>query len=98
MVIAVRGEPRYSIVIGRSVADVKIRQFMAAYGIIDIKMRMLKIPELLRIQGFGEGYKLKGNQSDQKRFIGNAVEVNQARVLIEAMYNGIVNYRELKTA
>jgi DNA (cytosine-5)-methyltransferase 1 len=98
MVMAVTGEPRYSIVIGRSVADVKIRQFMAIYGIIDIKMRMLKIPELLRIQGFGEGYKLKGNQSDQKRFIGNAVEVNQATVLVEAMYNGIVNYRELKTA
>lgn len=77
---------------------VKIKEFMAAFNIVDIKMRMLKIPELLRIQGFGDGYVLKGNQSDQKRFIGNAVEVNQARVLIEAMYQGLVAFQQRKTA
>lgn len=77
---------------------VKIKEFMAAYGIVDIKMRMLKIPELLRIQGFGDQYTLMGNQSDQKRFIGNAVEVNQAKVLIEASYQGIIESRELKIA
>ena len=77
---------------------VKIKEFMAAYGIIDIKMRMLKIPELLRIQGFGDGYVLKGTQADQKRFIGNAVEVNQARVLIEASYRAIVEQQALKIA
>lgn len=98
VVMAEPGMPQHKLIIGRSVADVKIRYFMSIYGIVDIKMRMLKIPELLRIQGFGDGYVLRGTQADQKRFIGNAVEVNQARVLIEAMYNGIVNYRELKTA
>jgi DNA (cytosine-5)-methyltransferase 1 len=50
-----------------------IKQFMAAYGIVDIKMRMLRVPELLRIQGFPQGYKLEGNQADQKKFIGNSV-------------------------
>lgn len=77
---------------------VRIKEFMAAYGIIDIRMRMLKIPELLRIQGFGDGYVLKGTQADQKRFIGNAVEVNQAMVLIEASYRGLIEQRELKIA
>jgi len=76
----------------------QIKEFMAAYGIIDIKMRMLKIPELLRIQGFGDKYVLKGTQADQKKFIGNAVEVNQATALIEASYNGIINSISLKTA
>lgn len=51
--------------------DIKI--FMAMYGIADIKMRMLKVPELLKIQGFPDNYKLEGNQSDQKKFIGNSV-------------------------
>lgn len=35
-----------------SPAMVKIKEFMALYGIIDIKMRMLRIPELKRIMGF----------------------------------------------
>ncbi|GAB3164575.1 DNA cytosine methyltransferase [Telluribacter humicola] len=51
----------------------RIKVFMAAYGIIDIKMRMLKIPELKLIQGFPSNYILKGTQTDQKKFIGNAV-------------------------
>jgi len=62
----------------------KIKLFMAYHGIIDIKMRMLKVPELLRIQGFGDGYILKGTQTDQKRFIGNAVEVNLAKHKVKA--------------
>ncbi|WP_162633280.1 DNA cytosine methyltransferase [Echinicola strongylocentroti] len=57
----------------------KIKLFMAIHGICDIKMRMLKVPELLRIQGFGDKYILKGTQTDQKRFIGNSVEVNLAK-------------------
>lgn len=64
---------------------VKIKEFMALYGILDIKMRMLKIPELKRIMGFPEGYKLIGTQAKQKKFIGNAVEVTMARVMSEAL-------------
>lgn len=68
-----------------SPAMVKIKQFMALHGIIDIKMRMLRIPELKRIMGFPSDYVLVGTQADQKKFIGNAVEVNMARVLCEAL-------------
>ena len=68
-----------------SPAMVKIKQFMALYGIIDIKMRMIRIPELKRIMGFPSDYVLVGTQADQKKFIGNAVEVNMARVLCEAL-------------
>ena len=63
----------------------KIKEFMGLYGIIDIKMRMLRIPELKRILGFPENYVLIGTQADQKKFIGNAVEVNMARVLCECI-------------
>lgn len=64
---------------------VKIKEFMALYGIIDIKMRMLRIPELKRIMGFPENYVLVGTQADQKKFIGNAVEVTQAKKNTEAL-------------
>lgn len=65
----------------------QIKEFMALYGIIDIKMRMLKVQELKEIMGFPEGYVLVGTQAEQKKYIGNAVEVNMARVLCEALCN-----------
>lgn len=64
---------------------VKIKEFMAMYGIIDIKMRMLNIGELKRIMGFPSDYILVGTQAEQKKYIGNAVEVNMARGLCEAI-------------
>lgn len=64
---------------------VKIKVFMALYGIGDIKMRMLKISELLPIQGFPRDYKLYGNQSDQKKFIGNSVVPHVVKSWCEAM-------------
>lgn len=63
----------------------KIKEFMALYGIIDIKMRMLKIPELKKIMGFPEDYVLVGTQAEQKKYIGNAVEVTIARRWCEAL-------------
>lgn len=71
----------------------KIKEFMAMYGIVDIKMRMLRIPELKRIMGFPESYVLIGTQADQKKFIGNAVEVTQARKNTEALCSKL---RELR--
>ncbi len=68
---------------------VKIKEFMALYNIIDIKMRMLKIQELLLIMGFPEDYVLIGTQADKKKFIGNAVEVTIARAWCEALCAGI---------
>lgn len=70
---------------GDSPMTVKIKQFMILYGLADIKMRMLRIDELKKIMGFPENYILVGTQADQKKFIGNAVEVNMARVLCEAL-------------
>ncbi len=65
-----------------------IKAFMAIYRIVDVKMRMLEIEELLRIQGFSDSYVLKGSKTKQKWMLGNAVEVNQAKVLVEASYSG----------
>lgn len=69
----------------------KVKEFMAIYGIIDIKMRMLKIVELKRIMGFPDNYTLIGTQAEQKKFIGNAVEVNMSRVLCEALARKLMN-------
>lgn len=69
----------------------KIKEFMALYGIIDIKMRMLKISELKKIMGFPEDYVLIGSQADQKKFIGNAVEVTIARAWCEALCKSLAD-------
>lgn len=55
------------------------------YGIVDICMRMLKVEELKRIMGFPDSYVLVGTQAEQKKYIGNAVEVNMSRALCEAL-------------
>lgn len=68
-----------------SAMTIKIKEFMALYNIIDIKMRMLHISELKRIQGFPDSYILIGTSAEQKKFLGNAVEVNMSRVLCEAL-------------
>lgn len=73
----------------------QIKEFMAMYGIVDIKMRMLKIIELLLIMGFPADYILIGTQADQKKFIGNAVECTQSQVFAEALSVAIDNLLEL---
>ncbi len=62
-----------------------VEEFMAMYNILDVKMRMLHISELKRIQGFPDSYILIGTSAEQKKFLGNAVEVNMSRVLCEAL-------------
>lgn len=74
----------------------KIKEFMAIYGIVNITMRMLRIPELKRIMGFPENYILVGSQADQKKFIGNAVEVTMARVLCEGLVKKLKEVRNKK--
>ena len=64
---------------------VKIKGFMALYGIVEITMRMLKVSELKKIMGFPEDYVLVGTQAEQKKYIGNAVEVTIARRWCEAL-------------
>lgn len=68
----------------------KVKEFMAAYGIVDICMRMLNIGELKRIMGFPTDYVLVGTQAEQKKYIGNAVEVNMSRVLCEALSRRLI--------
>lgn len=60
---------------------VKIKEFMSLYGISDICMRMLNITELKRIMGFPEDYVLVGTKTEQKKYIGNAVETHMACAL-----------------
>lgn len=72
----------------------KIKEIMAAYGLMDIKMRMLKIQELKEIMGFPKDYVLIGTQADQKKFIGNAVEVTMVRKICEASANRLkINFK-----
>lgn len=73
---------------------VKIKEFMAMYGLTDIKMRMLKIQELKEIMGFPKDYVLIGTQADQKKFIGNAVEVTMARKICEATAGRLLEKRK----
>lgn len=77
---------------------IKIKQFMAVYCLVDIKMRMLRVIELLSIQGFPAGYKLEGNQSDQKKFIGNSVVPQVVKAWTEAMAMLIIDNRKTKVA
>lgn len=76
----------------------KIKGFMVQYSIADIKMRMLKIGELKLIMGFPENYILVGNQTEQKKFIGNAVEVTIARAWCVALCDSVKRFAERKTA
>lgn len=74
-----------------SAVMIKIKEFMALYGIVDIKMRMLRVKELKLITGFSDGYVLKGNQSDQKKFIGNAVPPKLPKAIAEALAGKLLN-------
>ncbi|NEM96183.1 DNA cytosine methyltransferase [Pontibacter burrus] len=62
----------------------QIKELMAELGIVDIKMRMLKVDELKVIQGFPKNYYLAGTQSDQKKFIGNSVPPDLPRAMVES--------------
>lgn len=77
---------------------IKIKQFMAIYGIVDIKMRMLRVHELLAIQGFPTGYKLEGNQADQKKFIGNSVVPLVVKKWTEALGSRLIETYNQKIA
>lgn len=77
---------------------IKIKQFMSVFSLVDIKMRMLRVLELLVIQGFPKDYILKGNQSDQKKFIGNSVHPYIPEKWCEAMGRKILEMMGIKVA
>ena len=74
----------------------KIKAFCRKHGIVDICTRMLRVPELKRIQGFGDDYYLAGTKTDQKKFIGNSVPPPVVRALLEALAYDL--YESEKTA
>lgn len=64
-----------------------IHPFISVEGrlfVVDVKLRMMFVRELARAQGFPEGYKFTGNQTQQVRQIGNAVPKNTARAILLA--------------
>lgn len=75
-----------------STATVKIKLFMAHYGISDIRMRMLNLEELKLIQGFPATYTLCGTKADQKKFIGNSVVPQVVKAWAEAMANELDHF------
>lgn len=89
LVVTESGEMAIEIYETDSPMMIQIKKFMAMYGIVDIKMRMLMISELKLIMGFPEDYVLIGTQADQKKFIGNAVEVTIARKWCEALCDSL---------
>ena len=76
---------------------IKIKEFMAAYGIFDIKMRMLQIDEMKLITGLPKDYILKGSQADQKKFIGNAVPCLVPQRWVESIAIDLIN-KKIKVA
>lgn len=77
---------------------IKIKEFMAEYGIIDIMMRMLHVPELLQIQGFPKGYYLAGSKTHQKKCIGNSVPPPVAKAIVSTSSAAYRRHREMKMA
>lgn len=70
-------------------AMVQLKQLMCEYGVGDISMRGLTINECLQIMGFPKNYKLIGTVVEQRKFIGNAVEVTIAKAITEALANAV---------
>lgn len=65
---------------------IKLKKLCKLLGIKDIKMRMLTVDELLKIQGFPANYKLEGTQEQMKKYIGNSVVPILACRLIEKLH------------
>jgi DNA (cytosine-5)-methyltransferase 1 len=78
------GATKADILPGDSETMIEIKRFMAAQGISDIMMRMLRVDELKLITGLPVGYVLYGTQGDQKKFIGNAVPTRVVKAMVEA--------------
>lgn len=86
-----QGVPAWTISPDDSPEMKRVKEFCIIYGIVDITMRMLRVPEMKRIQGFGEDYVLIGSKAEQTKFIGNAVEVSQATAICVATAQALKN-------
>lgn len=79
------GLPRWAPADTDSEAMTELKAFMREKGIADIFMRMLKIVELKRIQGFPDDYVLCGTADKRKAFIGNSVETGVVRAWLQTL-------------
>lgn len=82
--------PAWRILPTDSPAMVRIKEFCALYSVVDVTMRMLRICEMKRIQGFGDDYVLVGSQEEQKKYLGNAVVTQVATAWSEAVAAALV--------
>lgn len=80
-----QGDPRWTPADTDTPTMTELKTYMKTHGIADIYMRMLKVVELKRIQGFPDKYILKGNTNDQKKFIGNSVETGVVAAWLRAI-------------
>ena len=67
---------------------VLLKQFMAKWGIGDILMRELRIPEMLKIHTMPPDLPMVGTITDRKKFIGNQVPAQIVTELILGSYYG----------
>lgn len=88
-----QGRPAWKIRPEDTPAMCRIKEFCALYGIVDITMRMLRISEMKRIQGFGDDYVLVGTQEEQKKYLGNAVVTQVATAMCEALAGALTGLK-----
>jgi len=62
-----------------------IKEFCKKFSISDILVRPLTVEEMLKIQGFPSWYILEGTQTEQKKHIGNSVEVKVGIALFRSI-------------
>ena len=66
-----------------------VKRYMFFNNLVDVSMRSLEIPEMLSIQGFPDGYILIGTKTEQKKYIGNSVEIKVGMALIKSIDKAI---------
>lgn len=71
--------------INDSAAMLRLKAACRKAGIIDLLVRMLTVRESMRGQGFPDWYLLLGTETDQRKMIGNAVEVNTGRAVARSV-------------
>jgi len=69
-----------------------IKRYMYCNQLCDVTFRSLEIEEMLAIQGFPEGYQLAGTKTEQKKQVGNSVEVEVGKALISSIDHNIQKY------
>lgn len=64
---------------------IQVKKYMWKNELIDVQQRWLEPEEMLKIQGFPDGYKLVGTKTEKKKFIGNSVERYVCQALIRSI-------------